>query len=534
MAFRFDKLTVKAQEAVQRAQGLAQDFGNPQLLPLHLLGALLKEEQGLVKPLIQKIGANLQQLESIVEGELRRLPKVSGAASDVTLSPAALKVLESAQDIAQKMKDQFVSTEHLLLALTTVDDQVKRLLEMHGVEENDVLNALKAVRGGHQVTDQNPEEKFQALEKYGRDLVELARQGKIDPVIGRDTEIRRVIQILSRRRKNNPVLIGEAGVGKTAIVEGLAHRIVLGDVPQNLKDKTVVALDMGALIAGTKYRGEFEDRLKAVLKEISESNGRVILFIDELHTVVGAGAAEGAMDASNLLKPALARGELHCVGATTLDEYRKHIEKDPALERRFQPVVVQQPSVEDTISILRGLKERYESHHGVRITDDALIAAATLSDRYISDRFLPDKAIDLVDEAASRLRMEIDSMPAEIDEATRQLTRMQIEATALAQETSADSKDRLSKLRREIADREEDVNRLKARWQAEKEALSGVQPLREEIESLRTAYDQAFKKAQRTNSNEDYITAYQAEERLRVAERKLQEAEQRIAEASDG
>jgi ATP-dependent Clp protease ATP-binding subunit ClpB len=533
MAFRFEKLTVKAQEAVQRAHAIAQDHGNQQLLPLHLLAALLKEEQGLVKPLIQKIGANLKQLESIVDGELNRLPKVSGASGEVGLGQAGLKVLEAAQDAATKMKDQFVSTEHLFIALTQVDDQARRLLELNGVEESDVLNALKAVRGGHSVTDQNPEEKYQALEKYGRDLVELARQGKIDPVIGRDTEIRRVIQILSRRRKNNPVLIGEAGVGKTAIVEGLAHRIVQGDVPQNLKDKTVVALDMGALIAGTKYRGEFEDRLKAVLKEISEAAGRVILFIDELHTVVGAGAAEGAMDASNLLKPALARGELHCVGATTLDEYRKHIEKDPALERRFQPVVVQQPTVEDTISILRGLKERYESHHGVRITDDALIAAATLSDRYISDRFLPDKAIDLVDEAASRLRMELDSMPAEIDEATRQLTRMQIEATALAQETSHDSRERLQKLRKEIADREEEVNRLKAQWQSEKAALEGLRPLTEEIDSLRTQYDQAFKQAQRTNLNADFITAHQAEQKLRAAEKKLQELEKRAAETSE-
>ncbi len=534
MAFRFEKLTVKAQEAVQRAHALAQDHGNQQIQPLHLLASLLKEEQGLVKPVIQKIGANLRQLESIVDGELKRLPKVSGAGGDVGLSSAALKVLEAAQDAATKMKDQFVSTEHLLIALTQIDDQAKRLLDMHGVDEKDVLNALKDVRGGHQVTDQNPEEKYQALEKYGRDLVELARQGKIDPVIGRDAEIRRVIQILSRRRKNNPVLIGEAGVGKTAIVEGLAHRIVMGDVPQNLKDKTVVALDMGALIAGTKYRGEFEDRLKAVLKEVNEAAGRVILFIDELHTVVGAGAAEGAMDASNLLKPALARGELHCVGATTLDEYRKHIEKDPALERRFQPVVVQQPSVEDTISILRGLKERYESHHGVRITDDALIAAATLSDRYINDRFLPDKAIDLVDEAASRLRMEIDSMPAEIDEATRLLTRMQIEATALAQESSPDAKERLQKLRREIADREEEVNRLKAQWQSEKESLEALRPLQEEIESLRTAYDQAFKKAQRTNSNEDYITAHQTEQKLHAAEKKLHELEERVAERASG
>src|SRR5579872_3263412 len=485
MAFRFEKLTVKAQEAVQRAHGLAQDYGNQQMQPLHLLAALLKEDQGLVKPVVQKIGANLKQLESIVDSELRRFPKISGTSGDVGMSSALNKVLETAQDAAQKMKDQFVSTEHLLIALTQVDDQAKRLLELNGVEEQDVLNALKAVRGGHQVTDQNPEEKYQALEKYGRDLVELARQGKIDPVIGRDTEIRRVIQILSRRRKNNPVLIGEAGVGKTAIVEGLAHRIVQGDVPQNLKDKTIVALDMGALIAGTKYRGEFEDRLKAVLKEIGEANGRVVLFIDELHTVVGAGAAEGAMDASNLLKPALARGELHCVGATTLDEYRKHIEKDPALERRFQPVVVQQPTVEDTISILRGLKERYESHHGVRITDDSLIAAATLSDRYISDRFLPDKAIDLVDEAASRLRIEIDSLPQEIDEVERRVVQLEIERQALQKEKDAASKERRAVIERELAELKERASSMKAQWQNEKNALGDVGKLKQRIEALR-------------------------------------------------
>ncbi len=461
MAFRFEKLTVKGQEALQLAQEIAEQHGHQQLTPLHLLKALLDGEQGIVRAVIQKIGANVGQLETMVASELNRLPKVSGANVQPAAAPATIKVLEKAQQLADQMKDSFVSTEHLLLALVQSGDQVQRLLDLNGIREADVLSALKAVRGTQQVVDQNPENKYQALERYSTDLVEMARQGKVDPVVGRDTEIRRVIQVLSRRRKNNPVLIGEPGVGKTAIVEGLAHRIVLGDVPQNLKDKRVIALDMGALVAGAKYRGEFEDRLKAVLREVQESQGRIILFIDELHTVVGAGAAEGAMDASNLLKPALARGELHCVGATTLDEYRKYIEKDPALERRFQPVMVQEPSVEDTISILRGLKERYESHHGVRITDDALIAAATLSDRYINDRFLPDKAIDLIDEAASRLRMEMDSMPVEIDEATRQLTRMQIEAAALARETSAESRQRLEELKREIADREEEVNALK-------------------------------------------------------------------------
>lgn len=530
MAYRLDKFTVKAQEALQRAQALAQNYGNQFLQPLHILGAMLEEEQGIVKPLVQKIGANLSQLHDIVDGELKRLPKVSGGSGEVGLSPATGKILDTAQFTADQMQDSFVSTEHLLLALTKVDDQAKRLLDLNGVDEQDVLNALKAVRGGQKVTDQSPEDKYQALQKYGHDLVALARQGKIDPVIGRDTEIRRVIQVLSRRRKNNPVLIGEAGVGKTAIVEGLAHRIVLGDVPTNLKDKTVVSLDMGALVAGAKYRGEFEDRLKAVLREVTESNGQVILFIDELHTVVGAGNAEGAMDASNLLKPALARGELHCVGATTLDEYRKHIEKDPALERRFQPVMVNEPSVEDSISILRGLKERYESHHGVRITDGALISAAVLSDRYISDRQLPDKAIDLVDEAASRLRMEIDSMPSEIDEATRQLTRMQIEATALAQESGQDSRDRLANLKKQIAEREEQVNALKARWQTEKDALSKVQPLKEEINRLRTSFQQAFSRAQQTHLNEDYAAAFKHDQQLKEAEAQLASVDQRFHE----
>ena len=525
MTFRSDQLTIKAQEAMQRAVETATQLGHRQLAPLHLLQSLLEEDQGIIRPVLDRIGANIGQLQTLISGELERAPRVSDPEFQVTVGPEALKVLNASQERAKHMKDSFVSTEHILLSLAEVEGAAKRLLKLSGVEEQDILTALEVIRGGQPVIDQSPEDKFQALERYGHDLVELARDGKIDPVVGRDSEIRRVIQVLSRRRKNNPVLIGEPGVGKTAIVEGIAHRIVLGDVPQNLKNKRVVSLDMGALIAGAKYRGEFEDRLKAVLKEVQNAEGRVILFIDELHTVVGAGASEGAMDASNLLKPALARGELHCVGATTLEEYRKYVEKDAALERRFQPVVVQEPNVEDTISILRGLKERYESHHGVRITDDALIAAATLSDRYINDRFLPDKAIDLVDEAGSRLRMEIDSMPSEIDEATRQLTRMQIEATALASETSAESRERLTELRRQIADREEEVNRLKGQWESEKAVLGQFKPLRDEIEGLRTSFTQAFARAQESGQNDDFVRALEFERQLKDAEARMESLE---------
>src|SRR5436309_8385810 len=486
MPIRWNKFTVKAQEAVQRANELASEHGNPELLPVHILAALVEDKEGIVPPVLEKIGIGPQAVLNDLYRELERLPKVSGGAAQPGLSQAANQLLERAFKEADNFKDEYVSTEHLLLAGTQIKrDPAHQILARHGATHDAILKALTAVRGSQRITDQNPEAKYQALERYARDLTEQARRGKLDPVIGRDEEIRRVVQVLSRRTKNNPVLIGEPGVGKTAIVEGLAQRIVSGDVPEALRSKRIIALDLGAMLAGAKYRGEFEERFKAVLKEIADAEGEIITFVDEMHTVVGAGAAEGAMDAGSMLKPMLARGELRMIGATTLDEYRKHVEKDAALERRFQPVYVGQPSVEDTVAILRGLKERYEVHHGVRIQDAALVAAAVLSDRYLTGRFLPDKAIDLVDEAASRLRIEIDSMPLEIDVVERRIRQLEIERVALAKETDAASKERLAALEEELANLNEQKAAMVAHWQSEKEAIGTIRMLKEELDQHR-------------------------------------------------
>ena len=483
---RFDQLTIKSQEAIQEAQRDARARGNAELTPDHLLLALLRQSEGVVVPILQKLGVDPEGLATEVEAELDRRPKVTGASADAAPSRELTRVFDRAFEIARDFGDEYVSTEHLLIALSESDaGETSRRLSKAGARKDALLKALKEVRGSTRITDPNPEDKYQALKRYTRDLTDLARRGKIDPVIGRDEEIRRVIQVLSRRTKNNPVLIGEPGVGKTAIVEGLARRIHMGDVPEGLKNKRVVALDLGAMIAGAKYRGEFEDRLKAVLKEIEEAQGTIVLFIDELHTLVGAGAAEGAMDASNMLKPALARGELRAIGATTLNEYQKYIEKDAALERRFQPVYVEEPSVEDTIAILRGLQERYEVHHGVRITDAALVAAARLSHRYISDRYLPDKAIDLVDEAAARLRTEIDSLPQAIDEIERRIVSLEIEKRALSKEKTKEAKERLGEIEKQLTEEREASSRLRAKWSAEKEAIQRIRQTKEAIEETR-------------------------------------------------
>jgi ATP-dependent Clp protease ATP-binding subunit ClpB len=523
---RFDKFTLKSQEVIQGAQQLADSLGNQQFEPEHLLRVILSQKEGVIPPLLGKVGVSQGQFLQNVEGLLQKIPRVSGAgAGQVYISPRTKAILDRAFEEADQMKDEYVSLEHILLAMTEEKgSELNQVLAREGIHRDAILKALVDIRGGQRITDQNPEDKYQALDRFGKDLTAIAAKGDLDPVIGRDEEIRRVIQVLSRRTKNNPVLIGEPGVGKTAIVEGLAQRVVHGDVPESLKEKRVVTLDIGALIAGAKYRGEFEDRLKAVIKEVIDAQGKIILFIDEMHTLVGAGAAEGAVDASNMLKPALARGELRCVGATTIKEYRKYIEKDAALERRFQPVMVEEPSVEDTISILRGLKEKYEVHHGVRIKDSALVAAATLSHRYITDRFLPDKAIDLIDEATSRLRIEIDSLPAEIDDLQRKITQLEIEREALKKEKDRASGERLEKIEIEIRQLKTQAEEMSGHWKKEKEAIARIREIKERLEWTRNEAQTAERQGDLSRAAElKYGTLIELEKRLAEENRTLEQ-----------